>query len=96
MSQVTVQRSCCGHRFFFLPLNKCSLCGKEARKAGNIAAQGNLELQKQVLPRGIHVQVDTNYQDEFFTGFACFCLSSAGLGNEGAPPRSALKFILFF
>lgn len=29
VSQVTaVQRSCCGHRFFFIPPNKCSLCGK--------------------------------------------------------------------
>lgn len=31
-----------------------------------------------------------------FTGFASFCFSSAGLGNEGAPPRSALKLILFY
>lgn len=98
MSQATaVHRSHCDHKFFFLSLSKCSFSCKPVHKAGNTATQNNLKVQNQALFRGIHtqvVQVDTNYQDEFFTWFAWFCLPSSG--NEVGPPCSALIFLFFF
>ena len=97
MSQATaVHWNRCGHKLFFLPLNTCSFRGKPVHRAGNTTTQNNPKVHNQALLRGTHtqvVQVDTNYQDDLFTWFACFCLPSSG--NEDGSPCSVLIFFFF-